>query len=100
MTTHDRFLQWVNEQGSKADAARALGVKPPGMHHLIANPGRRPGLDFAFAIERATDGAIRAREWAVLPPLQCRECGQEVPADDAGAPAQGWTPSRALEDAA
>lgn len=67
MDTRIRFAAWVAEVG-KRDAADLLGVDPTYISHLLRDPRRRPGLDVAFSIERATaewsSGPILASEWA------------------------------------
>lgn len=65
----ERLRQWVTEQGGTGPAAAIVGCHRTHLSHLLADPDRRPGIDVAFAIERATakwsGGQIRAAEWAV-----------------------------------
>ncbi|MBZ0116587.1 MAG: hypothetical protein K8H88_06325 [Sandaracinaceae bacterium] len=53
--------------GSKAASARLLECHPSYLVHLLADPGRKVGLDFAFALQTATEdweeGPIRAEWW-------------------------------------
>jgi len=48
--------------GSRAQLAREIGVKPPTVHQWVA--GERPvPVKRCLAIERATGGAVTAREF-------------------------------------
>lgn len=53
----------MKDQGGKRAAAGKIGCHPTYLVHLLGSEKRRVGLDIAFAIERATDGFIRAEEW-------------------------------------
>jgi hypothetical protein len=65
----ERLRRWVKEQGGKKTAAEKIGCHPSYLVHLLAEDSeRRPGLDVAFGIERATrgwsGGVISAEEWS------------------------------------
>lgn len=61
----ERLRRWVKEQGGATAAAPLIGCHKTYLSHLLAEGSeRRPGLDVAFAIQRATGGAIAAQEWA------------------------------------
>lgn len=51
---------------AQGDFAKALDVAPA-MVSLWVHDLRRPNLDNAFAIERVTKGAIKAKYWTTLP---------------------------------
>lgn len=64
-----RLRKWVEDVGGKAAAAKLIDCHPSYLVHLLADGSeRRPGLDVAFAIERATKawpgGVIAAVDWA------------------------------------
>lgn len=60
-----RFRAWVASVGSQQKAAAVLGCSQMAVSSLcLSNENARtPGLRIALAIERATDGKIRASEW-------------------------------------
>jgi DNA-binding transcriptional regulator YdaS (Cro superfamily) len=64
-----RLRKWVKDVGGKAAAAKLIGCHPSYLVHLLAEGSeRRPGLDVAFGLERATrewaGGVIEAEEWS------------------------------------
>lgn len=64
-----RLRAWVKDVGGKASAAKLIGCHPSYLVHLLSDDSeRRPGLDVAFSIERATKGwrggAITAADWS------------------------------------
>lgn len=64
-----RLRAWVKDVGGKAAAAKLIGCHPSYLVHLLAEDSeRRPGLDVAFGLERATKdwtgGVIAAEEWS------------------------------------
>lgn len=58
------YLQ--SSRKSQATLAEEVGVSRGYMSELVAG-AKKPGLDLAFAIERATDGAVPAASWVSLP---------------------------------
>lgn len=67
----ERLRRWVETQPSKVAAARQVGCHATYLNHLLSDgTERRPGLDVAFGIERATEawegGQIKAKEWAAV----------------------------------
>lgn len=65
----ERLRDWVDEVGGAKAAAQAVGCHRTYLVHLLEeDTERRPGLDVAFAIERATSGSktgvIEAKEWS------------------------------------
>lgn len=65
----DRFLQFLNERPN-AESAAAFGTHYTTLWRVAVGI-RRPSLDLAFAIERATrrwhGGQIKATEWIASP---------------------------------
>ena len=65
----ERLRRWIEEVhgGSKAEAARQIGCDPSYLVHLLRDPKRSVGLDFAVAVAKATvawpDGQIREADW-------------------------------------
>ena len=51
---------------SQAKLSEALGISRSHMSLLVSGE-RKPGLDLAVAIERATDGAVPASSWVDEP---------------------------------
>lgn len=51
---------------SQAKLSDALGISRSHMSLLVSGE-RKPGLDLAVAIERATDGAVPASSWVDEP---------------------------------
>ena len=75
-----RFRIWVDEQESRAAAARLLGCHSSYLTHLLADGSNRSvGLNLAFAIERETaqwsKGQICASEWADPPAESLKATG-------------------------
>ncbi len=64
MKAAKRLSNWLtkNQQTQSALAAQ-LGVTRAAVHQWLTGDNR-PSLDMAFALERATDGYVRARDWA------------------------------------
>ncbi len=69
---HHRLQRWIEEKRSKTVAAELIGCHASNLVHLIRKPDRRPGLELAFAIEKATaswpEGPIFASEWVARRP--------------------------------
>jgi hypothetical protein len=66
----ERLRQWIEavHGGSKAEAARDLGCDPSYLAHLLREDSRRrPGIEFAVSLERATQawdrGPILPKHW-------------------------------------
>jgi transcriptional regulator with XRE-family HTH domain len=58
------LAKYLREKGQSQRAfERALDLQP-GMLSGYLSGNRRPGLDTAFAIERATNGEVPASSWA------------------------------------
>jgi DNA-binding transcriptional regulator YdaS (Cro superfamily) len=63
------LAEYLETSGTtQAEFARLVDV-PPSLVSQWVHSERRPGLDNAFEIERATDGAVPARYWTSLPPV-------------------------------
>lgn len=61
------FLAETNTSQTKL--SEVLGISRSHMS-LIVSGERKPSLDLALAIERATDGAVPVSSWAANPPAQ------------------------------
>lgn len=64
----ERFVRWFASTGKTREAVgRELGCSGAFVGYLLSGQRDRPGLDLAFAIERATagweEGPILAKEW-------------------------------------
>ena len=53
---------------SQAEFSRLSEIAPPLISEYV-NDNRRPGLDHAFAIERASGGMVPARYWVEVGPI-------------------------------
>lgn len=60
----EKLRAYMKRVGIKpSEMAEAVGTSRGYMHDILTNR-RRPGLNVAVAIERATNGAVPAAEWA------------------------------------
>lgn len=57
-----------DESVSQAEFSRLADIAPPLISEYV-NGNRRPGLDHAFAIERASGGKVPARCWVDVGPI-------------------------------
>jgi transcriptional regulator with XRE-family HTH domain len=65
----NRLSKYLAEKDmTQAELCRLSGLPPPQVSEYV-NGNRRPGLDAAFAIERATDGAVPASYWLEVGPI-------------------------------
>jgi transcriptional regulator with XRE-family HTH domain len=66
----NRLAEYLADQGvTQAELCRLSGLPAPMMSEYV-NGNRRPGLDAAFAIEKATDGKVPARYWLGIGPIR------------------------------
>ena len=84
MSARERFSTWVNEVcGSQQLAADLLGNTQSAISKVMLGQ-RRPGLDLAVAIEKATidwiDGPILAADWLAPSPVEPVKTGDVEPA--------------------
>jgi transcriptional regulator with XRE-family HTH domain len=66
----NRLARYLADKGvTQADLCRLSGIQPPMISEYV-NGNRRPGLDAAFAIEKATGGEVPARYWLGIGPIR------------------------------
>lgn len=63
MTLHD----WLEKTGTTQEEFAAKSGVPQPLVSKYANGKRRPHLDNAIAIERATDGKVPVESWTKAP---------------------------------
>lgn len=73
----------VVSRKSQAALAEEVGVSRGYMSELVAG-AKKPGLDLAFAIERATEGAVPAISWVDVPAQANPDTLGAGDADEAG----------------
>jgi transcriptional regulator with XRE-family HTH domain len=65
----NRLAQYLTESGvSQAEFGRLAGISSPMICEYVSGK-RRPGLDAAFAIERASGGEVPASYWTSIAPI-------------------------------
>lgn len=62
--TGARLRKWREDHGLKQTAAAALILSTQGAWTAWERGERAPDLHFAFALEKLTDGAVKAEDWA------------------------------------
>lgn len=61
----ERLQKYLKTNGMRqVELARRLGLSNGYLHNLLRG-NRRPSLDMALRIERATDGAVPVQAWAI-----------------------------------
>jgi transcriptional regulator with XRE-family HTH domain len=66
----NRLARYLADKGvTQADLCRLSGIQPPMISEYV-NGNRRPGLDAAFAIEKATGGEVPASYWLGIGPIR------------------------------
>lgn len=63
----DKLTQYLESVGQRpSDFARVLGTSPGYLHDILTQR-RRPSLDLAMRIERATGGCVPVQVWVPEP---------------------------------